>query len=528
VGCGLWALGSRLALGILVAASAADAQDPKPQAATRPRTLAEDLQLFSQVLNQIRVNHPDSMNAHAVLMAAIEGMVRATDPHSFVIPAVRLDSARQRALESGKLAPVPIAFAYSRGTPIVVSVVLGTQAARQNILAGDELVAIDGAPVSAESSEELDIVLAGQKGSTTSLRLQRRRLDGSTVTLERSVKRERPDEQTAVPVAEMLDAETGYIRVTTFANTKVADDVNDALKRLEKAGMKRLLLDLRDNGGGIVDEAANVAGNFLEKGAVVYVATGRKDAVNRTLKVSRSFWSRERSYPVVVLVDRGTASAAELVAGALQDHDRALIVGRPTFGKALLMQGMPLTDGSWMMLVVGHVKTPCGRVVQRQYRGVRHSDYLRDAGSVQDTAGRPSCKTPSGRMVYGGGGIFPDVVLNEPASLPIWLARLDEAGLPFRWASAYADSAGAVKAVPRAVDVTLSDNAIAQFRAFARPLGGDVPTGAEADAMLKQHLTPLVARFRAGEGAYYRALASNDPWISAALAAFVQASQLKR
>src|SRR5688572_7016981 len=155
----LSALGSRLGLGILVAASAAGAQDPKPQAVTRPRTLAEDLQLFSQVLNQIRVNHPDSMDSHAVLMAAIEGMVRATDPHSFVIPAVRLDSARQRALESGKLATVPIAFAYSRGTPIVVSVVPGTQAARQNILAGDELVAVDGAPLSAESSEELDIVL---------------------------------------------------------------------------------------------------------------------------------------------------------------------------------------------------------------------------------------------------------------------------------------------------------------------------------------------------------------------------------
>ena len=510
--------GGVLAAWVLGGAAVLGAQKP----ATRPRTLAEDLQLFSQVMNQIRVNHPDSLDSHAALMAAIEGMVRATDPHSFVIPAVRLDSARQRALEAGKLQPVPISFLYSDGTPVVVSVAPGTQAATQNILLGDELIAIEGAPVTAESPDELDIVLAGPKGSQAKLRFARRRPDGTSVTIERQVKREAPEERSAVPAAEMLDATTGYVRITTFSNQKVADDFDNALKKLEKAGMKRLLIDLRDNGGGLVGEAGDIAGVFLEKGAVVYESSGRKADVNKTVKVSRSFWHRERNYPVIVLVNRGTASASELVAGALQDHDRALIVGRPSFGKALLMQMMPLTDGSLMMLVIGHVKTPCGRVVQRQYRGVRHAEYLRDAGSVRDTAGRPSCKTTGGRTVYGGGGVYPDVVLPALPQLPEWLAQLEENGIPIRWASAFATASPAKPGDTGALD----DAAIAKFREFAQSLNSNVPASAEIDARLKQHLAPLVARQRSGDSAYYRALAASDPWVADAIASFDRAAAL--
>src|SRR5919108_5772987 len=146
---------------LAISASALVAQQNNPQSATRPRTLAEDLLLFSQVMNQIRVNHPDSMDTHALLMAAVEGLVRATDPHSFVIPAIRLDSSRQRALEDGKLAPVPITFVYTARVPSVVSIAPSTQASKQDILLGDELIAIDGKPVTAESADELDVTLAG-------------------------------------------------------------------------------------------------------------------------------------------------------------------------------------------------------------------------------------------------------------------------------------------------------------------------------------------------------------------------------
>src|SRR5919197_2398488 len=433
-------LARRVAALLLLAASlvfpaAASAQDsPRP---LRPRTTAEDLQMFSQVLNQIRVNHPDSLDMHELFMAAIEGMIHAADPHSFVVPAMRLDPEKEKAFRDGKLFPVPVNFSFVDEAPVVVSVEPASKAAQQDILIGDELVAIDRKPVEAQSPFELDIVLSGPKNSTVTLGFERRRTDGSLVRLERVVKRERVDESTAVPASFMLDGQTGYVRITTFSNDKVADDLHDALGRLERQGMKRLLLDLRDNGGGRVDQAAHVAGEFLPKGAIVYTAEGRKPEVTDTSRVSRSFWRREKRYPIVLLVNDGTASASELVAGALQDHDRALVVGRPTFGKSLLMAGFPMSDGSIIELVIGHVRTPCGRVIQRQYHSISRHEYYRLAGAERDTVGRPSCKTDQGRTVFGGGGIYPDVRLEDDDVLPLWLARVRENDLVLKWIGGY-------------------------------------------------------------------------------------------
>jgi carboxyl-terminal processing protease len=400
------------ATALALAASLPALAQPGGTGPTRPRTAYDDLQMFSQVLNQIRVNHPDSLDMHRVFMAAVQGMVQAADPHSYVIPAARLSPERQQALERGRLHPVPVEFRFVGGTPVVASVAPGTAAARQDILRGDVLVAVDGEPVLSESAAELGLFLAGARGSTVRLTLERERGDGTRAALERTVRRERGDDETAVPVAELLEPGTAYIRVTTFATPRAAEELAAALARLDAAGMRRLVLDLRDNGGGLVAEAAAVTGNFLPPGATVSTARGRKAEVDDSVAVRRG--GRQFRQPVVLLVNEGTASASELVAGALQDHDRALVVGRPTFGKALLMQGFPLTDGSVVMLTIGQLRTPCGRVVQRQYRGLRTADYYRMARAERDTAGRPSCRTASGRTVYGGGGIYPDVVLPAP------------------------------------------------------------------------------------------------------------------
>src|SRR5690606_12733286 len=146
---------------------------------------------------------------------------------------------------------------------------------------------------------------------------ERRRPDGSLAQLERVVRRERADEITAVPAAAMLDDSTGYIRITSFENTSVAGDVRSAMGNLEREGMRRLVLDLRDNPGGIVEQAPRVAGEFLPQGALLYSQSGRKADLTDSVRVQRSFWSRKKRLPVVVLVNEGSASASELVAGAL-------------------------------------------------------------------------------------------------------------------------------------------------------------------------------------------------------------------
>ena len=253
---------------------------------------------------------------------------------------------------------------------------------------------------------------------------------------------------------------------------------------------------MRDNGGGSVAEAAHVAGEFLPRGAIVYTSEGRKPEITDTGRVKRSFFRSERRYPIVVLVNSGTASASELVAGALQDHDRALIAGRPTFGKSLLMRGFPMSDGSVLVLVVGHVRTPCGRIVQRQYRSISRREYYRLARAERDTAGRPSCKTDAGRTVYGGGGIYPDLPLSDGAPEPRWASRLGEQQLLIAWSGGWVDAHAASLTDADAFGAReLPAETLADFRAYASKQGASIP--ADGDPLLRELLVEA-SRTRAG------------------------------
>ena len=509
------------ALGLLVSGTLAiSVAAQEPAKALRKPTMAEDLQMFSQVLNQIRVNHPDSIDAHRLIMAAIEGMVRAADPHSYVLQATRLAPEKLTALQDGKLYPVPVDFRFVGGAPVVLAVAPGTKAARTDILAGDELIAVDGAPVSAVTADELSVALAGPKNTAVRLTLARQRADGSSLEIVREVRRERIEsEGNAVPVALMLDRQTGYVRIATFSNGKVADQLHDAVSKLKSAGMRRLVIDLRDNGGGLVDQAADVAGEFLPAGSVVYTAETRKGKPD-TAKVKRSFWKNEDRYPLVAMVNSGTASASELVAGALQDHDRAVIVGRPSFGKSLMMVGLPLLDGSAIMLVIGRIRTPCGRIVQREYRNITRREYYRLAASARDTIGRSSCTTAGGRRVFGGGGIYPDVVVPEPAEPPTWLARVIEEELPLKWAGGYATEVGVPNVDSLVARPELLAPAVASFRKFAATRNVELPADEEADRRLRRVLALELASVKWGDAGYYRVLVAGDPAVAEAVRQF--------
>ena len=484
--------------------------------------------MFSGVLNHLRQNHPDSVDTHKLILEAINGMLSAADPHSYLMPAIRLGPERERAMRDGKLHPVPIDWASVGGAMVVASVIAGTRTAREDILPGDELLLVDGKEVSVSSPMELDVMLAGEKNSTVTLTLERRRLDGTYARIERVVRREKLGETSAVPAVMMLDDRTGYVRVTTFMGEKIADDVHDALGKLEDRGMKRLVLDLRDNGGGSVDEAAAIAGEFLPKGAIVYTSEGRKREVTDTGRVKRSFWSREKRYPMVLLQNERSASASELVAGALQDHDRALVVGRPSFGKSLLMYTMPLSDGSAVAMVVGHIKTPCGRIIQRQYRNVSGRTYRRLAGEVTDTAGRPSCKTTGGRTVYGGGGIVPDVFLAEEEPTPLWLARVYEQNLPFKWAGSYlASNPDALTSVEALVKAAAPPaDAVASFRAFISEQKLEAPDDEDARRRLERVALYQLAYARFGDEGVYSVIAVTDPQVDQAVEAFGKAEAI--
>ncbi len=493
---------------------------PAPAPVIRPRTAAEDLQLFSQVFNQIRVNHPDSLDSHRLFMAAIQAMVQATDPHSYVIPAARLTPGKEDELRAGRLHPVPIEFSFIGGSAVVSAVYAGTDARRRDILPGDELMLIDGQPMRAESALELEIALAGPRNSTVALTFERRQPDGTYARLDRTVKRERFDEESAVPAALMLDDSTGYIRITTFMGERIASQVRNAVNSLENRGMRRLMLDLRQNGGGSVDEAAAIASEFLPSGSVVYTSESRraKPDTGRVRRIVR----QQVTLPMIVLQDDGSASASELVAGALQDHDRALIVGQPSFGKSLMMRGHPLSDGSILVLVIGHLKTPCGRVIQRQYRGLTARNYYRLAAAERDTVGRPSCTTVGGRRVFGGGGIYPDVRLPLQPPSPLWARRADELDLKLSWAGGYVSQQGAAlrNAEEFAQKASLADGAADAFRAFALERGVTIPRSEADDAYLTRMLLSAVAFAKWGNPGLYHVEARLDPDVNRALQYF--------
>lgn len=490
---------------------------------SRPRSLSEDLQLFSQVLNHIRLNHPDSVDLHELVLAAIQGMVEAADPHSWVIPAVRLDPETEEALREGRYVPLPVRFEFVGGTPLVTSVAPGTTAYRADIHPGDALLEVDGQPVTAENAEELSLALSGPEGSVLNLTLERWTLDGSRRVFTRAVRREKAGGGTAVPGAALLEDRVGYVRITTFDNAKVADDLRDRLDHLKAGGMAGLILDLRDNAGGFLDQAAEAAGVFLPRGTVVYTAEGRKASVTDTVRVSRSLLRREDQYPVAVLVNEGTASAAELVAAALQDHDRGVIVGRPTFGKALMISPFIMSDGSVLMLVVGRIRTPCGRVIQRPYRGVSLLRYQALAGLDPDTSQLPKCRSAGGRTLYGGGGVHPDRLLEVTPPPPAWRIRSEDSGLLSRWAGSFVDGPGAAAGSVQALleDDVLIGEAVRTFRSRASSEGVDVESASDQD--LKAYVLPELARVRWGVAQAVEVSAALDPAVSEAARVLLEA-----
>ena len=501
-----------------------------PPRLTRPRTLAEDLQLFSQVLNHLRVNHPDTLDLHRIVMAAVRGMIQAADPFSGFVSYERLDPEKAEEFREGRYIALPIQFTFVQGRPLVGQVAPGTRAARENILPGDELVSIDGQPVTAGNDIELQIILSGPEGSNVTLGFDRWALDGSRTSFERTVRRERPDEGTAVPGAVMLDGNVGYVRILSFSDFNVADELRSAVGGLEDQGMEALVLDLRDNGGGLVSESSEIAGEFLPEGAIVYTSFGRKEFATDTGRVERSFWQSQREYPLVVMVNENTASASELVSGALQDHDRAVLVGRTTVGKSLMMLTLPLIERSTItgqvFLNIGRIRTPCGRVIQRSYADMPVSRYLSLRGEPVDTTGLPTCESTGGRTLYGGGGVVPDVMLPRPLAVPAWRLRAAQRGIGTRWAASYVtDRRDSLTDPTLLLEDSVATEVVTSYLERVRAEGIEPGDGADTPE-LRLTLLPLVAELRWGPAEALLVSSRLDPEIEAAVAEIPRALEL--
>ena len=348
-------------------------------------------------------NYAEPVNADkAIYNGAIPGMLHALDPHSnFFDPK---SYALMREDQRGKYYGVGMTVGPRNNKVIVIFPFVGTPAYKAGIHPGDVIIAVDGKSTENMTTSDVADLLKGPRGTTVHISIAR---DGVDKPMEFTLMRDEIPRY-SVDVHFLIRPGIGYLHVTGF-NETTEDEVAKALD--EFGDLKGLILDLRGNPGGLLSEGVGVADKFLKKGQLIVSHHGRASAEKRYVA---QHGNSGKDYPLIVLVNRLTASAAEIVSGAIQDHDRGLIAGEVTFGKGLVQTVYPLSENTGLALTTARYYTPSGRLIQRDYSNISLYDYYYNRESVenpQNAANREVKLTDSGRTVYGGGGITPDVVI---------------------------------------------------------------------------------------------------------------------
>ena len=370
----------------------------------------EQIYKINHVLNAIEGSYVDSVNREDLIDRSIESMLTELDPHSSYIPAKDVERENEQLL--GHFGGVGIRFIILRDTLMITNIIHGGPSEIAGLKQGDRVIKVDGENIAGTGLqiEGVHDRLKGEAGSKVDLEIIRKGVDEpKNITISRGL-----IPLPSIDAAFMLDENIGYIRIKSFSD-KTGEEFAYQLKKLKKEGLSKLILDLRNNGGGYMHGATSVADEFLKAGTLIVYTEGVHQ--RREDRYATSYGNFEQN-DLVVLVNSATASASEIVSGAIQDNDRGIIMGRRTFGKGLVQMPMDLEDGSELRLTVSRYYTPTGRCIQKPYgNGI---DYYNDimnryeTGQLQeiDSASFETAEkftTPGGRTVYGGGGIMPDI-----------------------------------------------------------------------------------------------------------------------
>src|SRR5215204_3420113 len=381
---------------------------------------------FDEALKMIQEQYVDGrkLNYNDVFKSSIIGMLRSLDPHSNYYDREEFDELKtdQRSEYFGIGASIQNFIRGDKADTYVTATFDASPAGRAGLRYGDRIVEVDGVKMTGKASLEVRDKIRGPRGSTVKLTLERagdKRIEKVDIVRDAVP-------QPSIPDAYMLKPGVGYVDMTRGFNYTTTDELLDVLDRLHAKGMTSLVLDLRNNPGGFLDQAIHVAEVFLRNGQLILTQKGRNGFRDN------SYESRNNApdmTPLVILINENTASASEIVAGAMQDHDRALIVGQTSFGKGLVQSIIPLEHGAGLTLTSAKYYTPSGRLIQRDYSNGGFYDYYTHGAGVgrepkepTKPAG-PEKKTDTGRAVYGGGGIAPDEAVG-PRTVNITQRRL--------------------------------------------------------------------------------------------------------
>ena len=372
-------------------------------------SLNEFINSFTEALDVIQQNYVDKVGPDKLVYSAIKGMLRVLDPHSsFFDPK---EFARLREEQHSKYFGLGIrvrTLLRDRGKVVIVEPPqIGSPAEKKGLRAGDVIAKIEGEPIDDWTSDEVVNHLRGPRGTTVNITIER---PGVRDPIQMSVERDEIPLIT-VPYAFEVKPGIGYIKIDRFSES-TADELHAKLKDLDASNLSGLILDLRDNPGGLLNQAIEVADFFLPQNGLVVSTKGRAEGSARSYRV-RSVENEKVKVPLVVLINRHSASASEIVSGALQDHDRALIVGETSFGKGLVQSVYTLENDTGMALTTAKYYTPSGRLIQRDYSGSTFEYFFLNGGdaALNPKGEREIRHTDSGRVVYGGGGITPDVIV---------------------------------------------------------------------------------------------------------------------
>ena len=381
---------------------------------------------FDEALKLVQEQYIDGkkLNYNDVFKSSIIGMLRSLDPHSNYYDREEFDELKtdQRSEYFGIGASIQTYIRGDQADTYVTATFDGSPASRSGLRYGDRIAQVDGVNMTGKSSLEVRDKIRGPRGSTVRLTLER----AADKKIEKVDIVRDAVPQPSIPDAYILKPGVGYIDMTRGFNYTTTDELLDALDRLHAKGMTSLVLDLRNNPGGFLDQAIHVAEVFLRNGQPILTQKGRNGFRDNTYE-SRN--NAPDMTPLVILINENTASASEIVAGAMQDHDRALIVGQTSFGKGLVQSIIPLEYGAGLTLTSAKYYTPSGRLIQRDYSNGGFYDYYTHGAGIGREPKEPTkptgqeSKTDTGRAVYGGGGISPDESVN-PRTVNLTQRRL--------------------------------------------------------------------------------------------------------
>ncbi len=505
----------------------------------------EQLNKFKDVLSLAEKYYVDDVDTPKLVESAINGMLSNLDPHSIYIPVSQLPRVNEDF--QGSFEGIGVEYAVINDTLIVVTPITGGPSEMLGILAGDKIIKINDSSAVGIKQEDVPKKLRGPKGTHVKVAIYRH---GEKNLIDFDITRDKIPLY-SVDVSYMIDHEVGYISVNRFSATTYNEFV-DGITKLQSKGLKKLIVDLRNNGGGLMDQAVKMVDELLPyAGKKIVYTKARRPEFNEEY-TSRG-QGKYASIPIIILVNAGSASASEIVSGAIQDWDRGLIVGETTFGKGLVQRQFELPDKSAFRLTIARYYTPSGRLIQRPYGkdldayrkeaferkeeegdNVEHNIEINKIQAEEKDSTKPVFQTASGRKVYGGGGITPDYIVKAERASTLFVQILSK-GVFREYALGYIDKFGKQiqndygKDLKKYLDdFTTTDAMLSDFETLAKKKGVVIDSVQfEKDKIdFRTRIKAEIARIDWGNEGWFSVYSSNDHQLQKALGLFPEAAKI--